>query len=159
MPLVCYHVALEGRPQGAVQLGDEALLQGLPQQLSSSWVVEPWYQISSLTLSNTLPLLLPILSSSRTPFMRWLHSIVSPIMPSTRLFHHSSRVPPPEVGFTRIWKCPPFAFAGSSHSGLMAFRKIMKPSTPATPLPVGVSLMNRFESNSSLGCGTPFQTL
>mmetsp|Transcript_64199 Transcript_64199/g.188405 ORF Transcript_64199/g.188405 Transcript_64199/m.188405 type:complete len:201 (-) Transcript_64199:284-886(-) len=96
------------------------------------------------------------LSTRRRPVIMLAGSIVAPIMPSTRLFQYSSTCPPPMLGFSWNWKCPPLAFILSSHSGRMFSRKIMMASI--TWSPSGCSRTMRFCSRSSLGCGMWFQS-
>mmetsp|Transcript_37438 Transcript_37438/g.85109 ORF Transcript_37438/g.85109 Transcript_37438/m.85109 type:complete len:237 (+) Transcript_37438:362-1072(+) len=95
------------------------------------------------------------LSTNLMPVIISAGSMPPPMIPRTMLFHSSSTVPPPRVGFNCSWKWPPFAFSGSSHSGRIPFLKIIKESTMV--LPPSFSLMNFLPLRSSLGCGRWFQ--
>mmetsp|Transcript_80722 Transcript_80722/g.210564 ORF Transcript_80722/g.210564 Transcript_80722/m.210564 type:complete len:213 (+) Transcript_80722:333-971(+) len=96
------------------------------------------------------------LSTRRMPVIMWAGSMVAPIIPRTRLFQYSSTWPPPMLGLSWYWKCPPLAFILSSHSGRMFSRKIMMASM--TWRPSGCSRTIRLFSRSSLGWGMWFHS-
>mmetsp|Transcript_105349 Transcript_105349/g.286077 ORF Transcript_105349/g.286077 Transcript_105349/m.286077 type:complete len:207 (+) Transcript_105349:262-882(+) len=96
------------------------------------------------------------LSTRRMPVIMWAGSMVAPIIPRTRLFQYSSTWPPPMLGLSWYWKCPPLAFILSSHSGRIFSRKIMMASM--TWRPSGCSRTMRFCSSSSEGWGMWFQS-
>mmetsp|Transcript_72921 Transcript_72921/g.223201 ORF Transcript_72921/g.223201 Transcript_72921/m.223201 type:complete len:217 (+) Transcript_72921:226-876(+) len=96
------------------------------------------------------------LSTRRMPVIMSAGSMVAPTTPRTRLFQYSSTCPPPTLGLSLNWKCPPVAFSLSSHSGRTLSRKIMMASM--TWSPSGRSRTIRFCSSSPLGCGMWFHS-
>merc|ERR1711879_553839 len=132
---------------GSVRLGADVVRLGLsPRCLTLRSIQASSHALLDVTLERVHSLLIIVvreptsiritfaargpesLSTRRTPVIMLAGSIVAPIMPRTRLFQYSSICPPPTLGFNWYWKCPPVAFALSSHSGRTLSRKIMMAS-------------------------------